>query len=176
MALYELEGHRVAAPSSGLYWVAHNAVVLGKVTIEEDASIWFGAVIRGDNDPITIGARSNVQDGCVLHTDPGFPLVIGPEVTVGHVAMLHGCTIGRGALIGIGAVILNGASIGEDCMIGAGAVIPEGKEIPARSVVLGAPGKIIREVREEDLERIRWGVQLYVDRWKTYARGFKPQA
>ncbi len=176
MALYELDGHRVAVPSNGLYWVADNAIVLGKVLIEEDVSVWFGSVIRGDNDAITIGARSNVQDGCVLHTDPGFPLLIGPEVTIGHLAMLHGCTIGRGALIGIGAIVLNGAKIGEDCMIGAGAVIPEGKEIPPRSVVLGAPGKVVREVREQDLERIRWGVQLYVERWKTYARGFRPQA
>jgi carbonic anhydrase/acetyltransferase-like protein (isoleucine patch superfamily) len=175
MALYELDGHRVVVPSNGLYWVADNAIVLGKVTIEEDVSVWFGSVIRGDNDLITIGARSNVQDGCVLHTDPGFPLVMGPEVTVGHMAMLHGCKIGRGALIGIGAVVLNGAKIGEDCMIGAGAVIPEGKEIPPRSVVLGAPGKVVREVREKDLERIRWGVQLYVERWKAYARGLKPQ-
>jgi carbonic anhydrase/acetyltransferase-like protein (isoleucine patch superfamily) len=175
MALYELDGHRVAVPSSGLYWVADNAVVLGKVTIQEDVSIWFGSVIRGDNDQITIGARSNIQDGCVLHTDPGFPLTIGPEATIGHMAMLHGCTIARGALIGIGAVVLNGARIGEDCMIGAGAVIPEGKEIPPRSVVLGTPGRIVRQVGEQDLERIRWGVQLYVDRWKTYARGFRPQ-
>jgi len=176
MALYELDGHRVAVPSNGLYWVADNAIVLGKVLIEEDVSVWFGSVIRGDNDAITIGARSNVQDGCVLHTDPGFPLLIRPEVTIGHLAMLHGCTIGRGALIGIGAIVLNGAKIGEDCMIGAGAVIPEGKEIPPRSVVLGAPGKIVREVREQDLERIRWGVQLYVERWRTYAHGFRPQA
>lgn len=176
MALYELDGHRVVVPSSGLYWVAENAAVLGQVSIEEDASVWFGSVVRGDNEPIVIGARSNVQDGCVLHTDPGFALIIGQEATIGHLAMLHGCTIGRGALIGIGAVVLNGAKIGEECMIGAGAVIPEGKEIPPRSVVLGAPGKVVREVREEDLVRIRWGVQLYVDRWKTYARGLKPQA
>jgi carbonic anhydrase/acetyltransferase-like protein (isoleucine patch superfamily) len=175
MALYELDGHRVSVPSNGLYWIAENAVVLGQVLIEEDVSVWFGSVIRGDNDPIVIGARSNIQDGCVLHTDPGFPLIIGPEATIGHMAMLHGCTIGRGALIGIGAVVLNGAKIGEESMIGAGAVIPERKEIPPRSVVLGAPGKVVREVREQDLERIRWGVQLYVDRWKTYARGLKPQ-
>jgi carbonic anhydrase/acetyltransferase-like protein (isoleucine patch superfamily) len=175
MALYELDGHRVTVPSNGRYWVAENATVLGQVSIEEDASVWFGSVVRGDNEPIVIGARSNIQDACVLHTDPGFPLIIGQEATIGHLAMLHGCTIGRGALIGIGAVVLNGAKIGEECMIGAGAVIPEGKEIPPRSVVLGAPGKVVREVREQDLERIRWGVQLYVDRWKTYARGLKPQ-
>jgi len=176
MALYELDGHRVTVPVSGLYWVADNAVLAGRVVIEEDASVWFNTVARGDNEAIVIGARSNVQDGCVLHTDPGFPLTIGPEATIGHMAMLHGCTIGRGALIGIGAIVLNGARIGAECMIGAGALIPEGKEIPDRSVVFGSPGKVMREVTDKDLERMRWGVQLYVDRWKTYARTCRPQA
>jgi carbonic anhydrase/acetyltransferase-like protein (isoleucine patch superfamily) len=176
MALYEHNGHRVAVPSDGRYWVADNAVVLGQVTIEEDVSIWFNTVVRGDNEAIVIGARSNVQDGCVLHTDPGFPLVIEPEATIGHMVMLHGCRIGRGALIGIGAIVLNGAKIGEDCLIGAGALIGEGKEIPPRSVVFGSPGKVIREVRPAELERMRWGVQLYLERWKEYARTFKPQA
>ncbi len=175
MALYELDGHRVTVPASGLYWVADNAVLAGEVVIEEDASVWFNTVARGDNEAIVIGARSNVQDGCVLHTDPGFPLMIGPEATIGHMAMLHGCTIGRGALIGIGAIVLNGARIGAECMIGAGALIPEGKEIPDRSVVFGSPGKVMRQVTETDLERMRWGVQLYVDRWKTYARTCRPQ-
>jgi carbonic anhydrase/acetyltransferase-like protein (isoleucine patch superfamily) len=175
MALYELDGDAVAVPANGRCWVAENAVVLGKVTIEEDVSIWFNTVVRGDNEPIVIGARSNVQDGCVLHTDPGFPLVIGAEATIGHMAMLHGCSIGRGALIGIGAIVLNGASIGEECLIGAGALIPEGKEIPARSVVFGSPGKVIRPVTELELDRIRGGVQLYLQRWQVYARSFKPQ-
>jgi carbonic anhydrase/acetyltransferase-like protein (isoleucine patch superfamily) len=175
MALYVLDGRRVTVPASGLYWVADNAVLTGKVVIEEDASVWFNTVVRGDNDAIVIGARSNVQDGCVLHTDPGFPLTIGPEATIGHMAMLHGCTIGRGALIGIGAIVLNGARIGAECMVGAGALIPEGKEIPDRSVVFGSPGKVMRQVTDKDLERMRWGVQLYVDRWKTYARTCRPQ-
>jgi len=175
MALYELDGHRVAVPASGRFWVADNASVIGKVTIEEDASVWFNSVVRGDNEPIAIGARANVQDGCILHTDPEFPLVIGAEATIGHLSVLHGCTIGRGALIGIGAIVLNGASIGEDCLIGAGALIPEGKAIPSRSVVFGSPGKVIREVSEKDLERMRWGVQLYLDRWQAYARGLAPQ-
>jgi carbonic anhydrase/acetyltransferase-like protein (isoleucine patch superfamily) len=175
MALHEFDGHRVAVPPSGRYWVAHNAVVLGKVTIEEDASVWFNSVVRGDNEPIVIGAGSNVQDGCVLHTDPGFPLSIGREATIGHMAVLHGCSIGRGALIGIGALVLNGAIIGEECLIGAGALIPEGKEIPARSVVFGSPGKIMRQISEQELERMRWGVQLYRNRWREYARSFKPQ-
>ena len=121
MALYELDGHRVAVPANGRFWVADNAVLAGKITIEEDASVWFNTVARGDNEPIVIGARSNVQDGCVLHTDPGFPLTIGPDATIGHMVMLHGCSIGRGSLIGIGAIVLNGAKIGEDCLMGAGA-------------------------------------------------------
>lgn len=176
MPLYELDGHRVAVPAKGRFWVAENAAVIGKVAIGEDASVWFNTVVRGDNEPIVIGARANVQDGCVLHTDPGFPLTIGAEATIGHNAMLHGCSIGRGALIGIGAIVLNGADIGDDCLIGAGALIPEGKTIPARSVVFGAPGKVIRQVSEQDLERMRWGVQLYVDRWQTYAAGLRPQS
>jgi carbonic anhydrase/acetyltransferase-like protein (isoleucine patch superfamily) len=176
MALYEFNGHRVSVPPAGRYWVADNAVLVGQVTIEEDVSVWFNSVARGDNEPIVIGERSNVQDGCVLHTDPGFPLTIGPEATIGHMVMLHGCSIGRGALIGIGAIVLNGAKIGEDCLIGAGALIPEGKEIPARSVVFGSPGKVIRQVREQELERMRWGVQLYLNRWKDYARSLRPQS
>jgi carbonic anhydrase/acetyltransferase-like protein (isoleucine patch superfamily) len=176
MALYQLDGHRVTVPASGRFWVADNAVVAGKVTIGEDASIWFNSVVRGDNEPIAIGARANVQDGCVLHTDPGFPLDIAAEATIGHMVMLHGCSIGRGTLIGIGAIVLNGARIGEECMIGAGAVVTEGKEIPARSVVMGMPGKVVRQVTDSDLERMRWGVELYVNRWQTYARSLKPQA
>jgi carbonic anhydrase/acetyltransferase-like protein (isoleucine patch superfamily) len=175
MALYELDGVRVAVPANGRYWVAPNAVVLGRVRIEEDASVWFNTVVRGDNELITIGARANVQDGCVLHTDLGFPLDIGAEATVGHMAMLHGCTIGRGSLIGIGAIVLNGARIGEDCLIGSHALIPEGKEIPARSVVLGSPGKIIRQVNDRDLARMREGVEFYATRWKQYAAGLEPQ-
>jgi carbonic anhydrase/acetyltransferase-like protein (isoleucine patch superfamily) len=175
MALYELDGRRVTVPVSGRYFVAHNAILVGDITIGEDASVWFNTVARGDNDPIVIGARSNVQDGCVLHADPGFPLTIGEEVTVGHMVMLHGCTIGRGALIGIGAILLNGARIGEECLIGAGALIPEGKEIPPRSVVFGSPGKVIREVRKADLERMRAGVESYMQRWLLYARSLERQ-
>jgi carbonic anhydrase/acetyltransferase-like protein (isoleucine patch superfamily) len=175
MGVYELDGTRVEVPASGRYWVADNAAVLGKVTIEEDASIWFNAVLRGDNEPITVGSRSNVQEGCVLHTDPGFPLIIEPDCTIGHMAMLHGCRIGRSSLIGIGAVVLNGAKVGEECLIGSKALIPEGREIPARSVVVGAPGKIVRQVNEKDLELIRWGVELYVSKWPLYARSLKPQ-
>jgi carbonic anhydrase/acetyltransferase-like protein (isoleucine patch superfamily) len=176
MALYELDGLRVTTPASGRFWVADNAVLTGQVVIEEDASVWFCTVARGDNEPIVIGARSNVQDGCVLHADPGYPLTIGPEATIGHRVVLHGCTVGRGALIGMGAIVLNGADIGEECLVGAGALIPEGKKFPPRSVVLGAPGKVVRTVTEKDLAMMRAGVQVYVRRWQDYARSCKPQA
>ncbi|MEQ1647205.1 MAG: gamma carbonic anhydrase family protein [Hyphomicrobiaceae bacterium] len=175
MGLYTLDERRVITPASGRYWVADNAVVLGDVTIEEDASVWFNVVVRGDNERITIGARSNIQDGCVLHTDPGFPMVIGPDVTVGHMAMLHGCTIGAGALIGIGAIILNGAKIGEGALVGAGALVGEGKVIPPRSLVLGSPGKVVRELRDEDVARMLRGTNGYVKNGQRFKNGFKPQ-
>ena len=173
MTAYSLDDRRVQLPADGQAWIAPNAVVVGNVILESDASIWFNAVVRGDNEPITIGAGSNVQDGCVLHTDPGFPMTIGPGCTVGHMVMLHGCTIGRGSLIGIGAIILNGAEIGEECLIGAGALISEGKKIPARSVVMGAPGRVIRQVTDADLARIAAGSASYQRNWKRFANGMK---
>lgn len=175
MALYELDGAKVETPDSGNYWVAPNAVVLGRVAIEEEASVWFGAVLRGDNELIRIGTRSNVQDGCVLHTDPGYPLTIGPDCTIGHMVMLHGCTIGRGSLIGIGSIILNGATIGDECLIGANTLIPEGKTIPPRSMVLGSPGKIVRELTDEDVQRFGGAAGRYVANAKRYAAGLNPQ-
>ncbi len=174
MALYELESVRPSTPADGSFWVAPNAVVLGKVVIETDASVWFGAVLRGDNEPIRVGARSNVQDGCVLHTDPGFPLEIGEDCTVGHMVMLHGCTIGRGSLIGIGSIIMNGAKIGEECLIGANTLIPEGKVIPPRSMVLGSPGKIVRQLSDEDARRFGGAAGRYVKNWKRYKSGLEP--
>jgi len=175
MPLYELDGVRVRLPTAGAGYIAPNATVLGNVSIDEDASIWFGAVIRGDNEPIRIGRRTNIQDNCVLHTDPGFPMDIGPDCTVGHLAMLHGCTIGRGTLVGIGAVVLNGARIGEDCLIGAKALVAEGKVIPPRSLVLGAPGKVVRELSPSDITQLAEFVQIYVDRARQYRDGFRPQ-
>ncbi|WP_045836170.1 gamma carbonic anhydrase family protein [Hyphomicrobium sp. 99] len=171
MSLYNLNGVGVDRPANGLFWVAPNAVVLGKVKLEEDASVWFGAVLRGDNELITVGARSNVQDGCVLHTDPGFPLVIAEDCTIGHMVMLHGCTIGRGSLIGIGSIIMNGAQIGEECVIGAGTLIPEGKIIPPRSMVLGSPGKVVRQLSDDEVKRFGGAAKRYVDNWKRYATG-----
>ena len=150
------------------YWIAPNATVIGKVTLCRDASIWWGAVLRGDNERITIGPGSNVQDNAVLHTDPGFPLDIGAQVTVGHQAMLHGCTIGENSLIGIGAVILNGARIGRNCLIGAMAFVGEGKVIPDNSVVKGIPGKVVADVTPEQAARMRDGTQSYVRNWQRY--------
>ena len=175
MGLYTIDGKRVKTPASGKFWVADNAVVVGDVTLEEDVSIWFNVVARGDNEPITIGSRTNIQEGCVLHTDPGFPMVIGPDVTVGHMAMLHGCTIGRGALIGIGAIVLNGAKIGEGALVGAGALVGEGKEIPPRSLVVGSPGKVIRELNEENVQRILKGTDVYVHKGRRYKTDMKRQ-
>ena len=125
MTCFSLDGTGVRTPANGRFWIAPNAVVIGNVELEEDASVWFGTSIRGDNEPIRIGARSNIQEGCVLHTDPGFPMTIGPDVTVGHMVMLHGCTIGARALIGIGSIILNGAEIGEGSLVGVNTLVPE---------------------------------------------------
>jgi carbonic anhydrase/acetyltransferase-like protein (isoleucine patch superfamily) len=175
MSIYHLDDQRVTLPSNGRAWIAPNATVLGNVTLEDEASVWFNAVVRGDNEPIVIGARSNIQDGCVLHTDPGFPMSIGPDCTIGHMVMLHGCTIGAGSLIGIGAIVLNGAKIGDGCLIGAGALIGEGKEIPPRSLVFGSPGKVIRQLTDSDAARIKEGAMRYVENWQRFAKGFKPQ-
>lgn len=176
MSLYELDGVRVETPAERKFWVAPTAVLIGKVIMEEDASVWFGSVLRGDNEPIRVGARSNVQEGCVLHTDPGYPLSIGEDCTIGHMVMLHGCTIGRGSLVGIGSIILNGTTIGEECLIGANTLIPEGKQIPPRSMVLGSPGRIIRQLTDEDVARFGAGAGRYVSNWKRFAAGMKPQA
>jgi carbonic anhydrase/acetyltransferase-like protein (isoleucine patch superfamily) len=176
MPLYQLDDQRVKLPPNGRAWVAPNATVLGNVSIEEDASVWFNAVLRGDNEPIIVGQRSNIQDGCVLHTDPGFPMTIGPDCTIGHMVMLHGCTIGAGSLIGIGAIVLNGAKIGAGCLIGAGSLIGEGKEIPPGSLVFGSPGKVVRQLTDADMTRMREGAMRYVENWQRFANGFKPQS
>lgn len=150
------------------HWIAPNATVIGRVTLCSQASVWWGAVLRGDNERITIGRGSNVQDNAVLHTDMGFPLEVGPYVTIGHQAMLHGCSIGENSLIGIGAVILNGARIGRNCLIGAMAFIGEGKVIPDNSLVKGIPGKIVGEVTEEQAARMRAGTDAYIRNWQRY--------
>jgi carbonic anhydrase/acetyltransferase-like protein (isoleucine patch superfamily) len=156
--------------SGGKAWIAPTAAVIGNVRLEADASVWFGAVIRGDNEPIVIGRGSNVQDGSVLHTDPGFPLTIGAHVTIGHMAMLHGCTIEDGALVGIGAVVLNGARIGRNSLIGAHALITEGKVIPEGSLVMGAPGKVVRQLSAQEIAGLKGNAEHYVENWKRYVR------
>ncbi len=159
----------------GDHWVADNATVIGSVVLGKDVSIWFNVVVRGDNDVITIGDGSNIQDHSVLHTDEGVKLTIGRNVTVGHHVMLHGCTIGDGSLIGIKSVILNNARIGKHCLIGANALITEGKEIPDRSLVIGAPGKVVRQLTDEEVARLHWNAEHYVNNYKRYQRDFKEQ-
>lgn len=174
MSVYRLGDVAPQLPAAGDYWIAPNATVLGNVILHPGASVWFNVVIRGDNDPITIGANTNIQDGSILHTDDGVPLTIGEGVTVGHKAMLHGCTIGDNSLIGIGAVVLNGAKIGKNCLIGANALITEGKVIPDNSLVMGQPGKVVRELDEAAIQSLRWSAAHYVQNWKRYAEGFAP--
>jgi carbonic anhydrase/acetyltransferase-like protein (isoleucine patch superfamily) len=175
MTVYQLADARVITLGVGRAWVAPNAVALGKVELCDDASVWFGAVLRGDNELIRVGARSNVQDGCVLHTDPGFPLDIGEDCTIGHLVMLHGCTIGSGSLIGIGSIILNGAKIGAGSLVGASTLITEGKEFPPRSMILGSPGKVVRELTVEESERLKGSAGRYVANWKRYAEDLAEQ-
>ena len=153
------------------HWIADSADIIGKVIIGLEASIWWRAVVRGDNESITIGNRTNIQDGCVLHTDPGFPIKIGNNVTVAHMSMLHGCEIGNGSLIGIGSTILNGTKIGENCLIGAHSLITEDKEIPNNSLVMGSPGKVVRELESRQVENLKNNADLYVERAKLYVRG-----
>jgi carbonic anhydrase/acetyltransferase-like protein (isoleucine patch superfamily) len=149
-------------------WVADGGTVIGRVALGEDCSVWTGAVLRGDNEWITLGARCNVQEGAVLHTDMGFPLVLHDEVTVGHQAMLHGCTVGEGSLVGIQAVVLNGARIGRECLVGAGAVVTEGKVFPDRSLILGAPAKVVRELTDDDVARLRLSALSYVEKARRH--------
>ena len=172
--LYALGGREPEYPADDSAWVAPGAFVIGTVRLQRDASIWFGAVLRGDNELIDIGEGSNVQDGAVLHTDPGSPLTLGRGVTVGHRAVLHGCTIGDYSLIGIGATILNGARIGRDCLVGAGALITEGKVIPDGSLVLGAPGRVARTLDVEAISALRAGAAHYVENARRYRRDLHP--
>lgn len=175
MAIYTIDGVEVELPPEGQYWVAPNATLIGQIKLCAHASVWFGAVVRGDNDLIHIGARTNIQDGCVLHTDKGYPMEIGEGCTVGHMAMLHGCTIGPNTLIGIGSTVLNGVRIGSNCIIGAHALIPEGKEIPDNSLVMGTPGKIVRTVNDETAAHLKELAQHYVDNCARYNVGFAAQ-
>lgn len=172
MTLYALDGVAPKLPK-GFHWVAPTATVIGNVTIGEDVGIWFGAAIRGDNEPIIISAQTNIQENAVLHTDPGFPINIGSGCTIGHKAMLHGCSIGQNTLIGMGATVLNGAKIGNNCLIGAGALISEGKNIPDNSLVVGMPGKIIKTLNEEAVQGLKASALHYVQNAIRFASGLK---
>lgn len=174
MTQYRLGDVVPRTPGPGRYWIAPDAAVIGAVILGDEASVWFGAVLRGDNDPITLGARTNVQDHAVLHTDLGCPLTLGDEVTVGHHAKLHGCRVGDGSLIGIGATVLNNARIGRGCVIGANALVTEGKEIPDYSLVVGAPGKVVKTLDEQTVEMVRAGALHYVKNWKRFAAELQP--
>jgi carbonic anhydrase/acetyltransferase-like protein (isoleucine patch superfamily) len=154
-------------------WIAETAVLIGKIVVEDAASVWFGAVLRGDNEEIRVGSGSNIQENCVLHTDMGYPLTIGANCTIGHKAMLHGCTIGEGSLIGMGATVLNGAKIGKGCLIGAGALITEGKEIPDGSLVMGAPGKVVRQLDMAALARLIRSAESYQANARRHAKGLR---
>lgn len=166
MAIYRLGEHAPQVAASA--WVAESATVVGQVEVGDDVGIWYGAVLRGDNDRIVVGAGSNVQDGCVLHTDAGYTLAVGRGVTVGHQAMLHGCTIGDGTLIGIQSVILNGARIGRRCLVGAGTLVPEGREFPDGVLIMGRPGKVVRELTPEQLARLDWAWRHYVEQARRH--------
>jgi carbonic anhydrase/acetyltransferase-like protein (isoleucine patch superfamily) len=174
MTTFVLDGIAPQLPDEGTYWIAASADVIGHVRLERNASVWFNAVLRGDNELILVGEGSNIQDGCVLHTDMGSPLTIGRNCTIGHKAMLHGCTIGENSLVGIGAVVLNDAVIGKNCLIGACALIAERKVIPDNSLVMGSPGRVVRELDAEAIARLGAAAASYVRNWQKYVKGLRP--
>ncbi len=172
MTLYALDDFEPTLPT-GFCWIAPTAVVIGRVELDEDVGVWFGAVLRGDNEPIRVGARTNIQENTVIHTDPGFPVVIGEGCTIGHKAMIHGCTIGANSLIGMNATVLNGAVIGRNCLIGAGALVKERQEIPDNSLVVGAPAKIIRQIDEKGGAGLRRSAEHYVAQARRFAASLR---
>jgi carbonic anhydrase/acetyltransferase-like protein (isoleucine patch superfamily) len=174
MALFDLGGTAPQVPAEGRYWIAPNAAVIGRVRLADEASVWFGAVLRGDNEPITIGERSNIQDLAVIHTDPGFPATVGSDCTIGHRAILHGCTIGDNSLVGMGAIVLNGAVVGRNCLIGAGALVTERKVIPDNSLVIGMPAQVARTLDQAAAERLKLSAAHYVANWKRFAASLRP--
>ena len=171
MSIYQLDEKTPLVHESA--FVADSAQVMGDVVLAQDSSVWFGAVIRGDTETITVGEGTNIQDGSVLHADVGFPLTLGARVTVGHQVMLHGCTVGEESLIGIGAVVLNGAKIGKHCLVGARSLVTEGKEFPDGSMILGSPAKVVRQLTPEQIEGLRRSAEHYVDNARRYRRGLK---
>jgi carbonic anhydrase/acetyltransferase-like protein (isoleucine patch superfamily) len=180
MPLYRLGDDAPQLPASSRFWVAPDAQIIGRVSLGEDVGVWFGAALRGDNEWITIGAGSNIQEGVVLHTDMGFPLSIGENCTIGHRAVLHGCTLGHTTLIGMGAMVMNGAKIGNQCLVGANALITEGKEFPDRSLIMGSPARLIRLLDNAAVMRLQISAQNYVKNWQNFQKNLhkledKPQ-
>lgn len=173
MPIYELDGQAPEFPADKKYWVAETAVLIGKVRLLTDASIWFGAVLRGDNEWIELGVRSQIQDNATLHTDPGFPITIGQDCVIGHKVMLHGCSVGNCSLIGMGAIVLNGARIGNNSLVGAGALVTEGKSFSDNSLIVGSPARAIRSLDEKAVAQIRAGADHYVQRSRHYAERLK---
>ena len=173
MAIYELDGQGPELPADGRYWIAETACVIGRVRLKSQASVWFGSVLRGDNEWIELGERSQIQDNSTLHTDPGFPMVIGANCVIGHNVVLHGCRIGDNSLIGMGAIVLNGASIGNNCLVGAGALVTEGKEFPDASLIVGAPARVLRSLDENAGQMIAEQADIYVRRWQHYASALR---
>jgi len=171
--IYELDGQAPELPEGSRYWVAPSAAVIGKVRLKADCSVWFGAVLRGDNEWIELGERSQIQDNCALHTDMGFPLTIGSNCVIGHNVVLHGCTIGANALVGMGAIVLNGATIGAGSLVGAGALVTEGKSFPEKSLIVGSPARAIRTLDEAAAIGIAAGAEFYVRNYQRYAKGLK---
>ncbi len=171
MSIYQLDDQAPQVHETA--YVADSAQVIGHVTLAQDSSVWFGAILRGDNEPMTIGPGTNIQDGSVLHSDHGFPLTLGAHVTVGHKVVLHGCTVGDESLIGIGAVVLNGARIGKNCLVGAGALVTEGKEFPEGSMILGSPAKVVKQLSPEQIEGLRRSALSYVANASRFRAGLK---
>jgi carbonic anhydrase/acetyltransferase-like protein (isoleucine patch superfamily) len=173
MAVYALEDISPELPPEGEYWIAPNATLIGRVRLAKGVSVWFGAVLRGDNDWISVGENSNIQDLCILHADPGIPIELGANVTIGHGVVLHGATVGDNTVIGMGATLLNRARIGRNSIVGAHALIPEGKEFPDNSLIVGVPGKVVRSIPEEQFGMLTLNAQIYFDRWHRYQKEFR---
>ncbi|MGN8151585.1 gamma carbonic anhydrase family protein [Agrobacterium sp. 22094] len=174
MPVYRLGTRVPHLPAADRYWIAPDANVIGSVTLGDDVGIWFGATLRGDNEPMTVGRGTNIQEGVMVHSDPGFPATIGEDCTIGHHAIIHGCTIGNNTLIGMGATILNGAKIGKNCLVGANALVTEGKEFPDNSLIVGSPARVVRTLDEKAAEGIKKSAEKYVANWKRFAEELKP--